>query len=322
MKLLRDADPRFQYLGWRVLLFGAMVLLVLLSLALGIAFRQGLFVSKTRLHFIAEHGAGFAPGMQVRFSGFRVGVVDKVDLTDDAKVNVEFMVESRYMKWIKSDSTAQMMQEGVMGDYYLEMMGGTPSLPPLKEGGRVNFAPVRTLADMALDLKNEVLPVVDSMKATLDYANDPQGDLRQAVANVRQLTAELRETRSRVDRLLEHADGLADREVRATLVNASRVLARTDSTLAEVQGRLPAMLDRAASGVAGVESAARDASAIAASLRSTLDESAPRLPGMVRNADDLLRDSRDTVQGLQQSWPINRMLTPMPLDVPMPESRR
>lgn len=322
MKLLKDTDPRFRFLNLRVILFTSTVLFVLIALATGVAVKQGIFVSKTRLHFIAEHGAGFAPGMQVRFSGFRIGVVDKVSLTEDAKVDVEFLVESQYIKWIKPDSTAQMLQDGLMGDYYLEMMGGSPNIPPVAEGDKVNFAPAQSLADIAHDLKNRTIPIIDSVQTTLDYVNDPKGDIQQTMANVRQLTAELRETRVSVDQLLRRVDGLADKEVRATIDQAGRLLIRADSVASEVQSRLPAVLDSAASSMASLEVTAREASAMATTLRSALDESAPRLPSLIRNGDDLVRDSRDTLQGLQQSWPLNRMLTPAPLDLPVPDSRR
>ncbi len=322
MKLLRDTDPRFRFLNLRVILFAATVLFVLIALAVGVAVKQGMFVSKTRLHFIAEHGAGFAPGMQVRFSGFRIGVVDQVSLTEDAKVNVEFLVESQYTKWIKPDSTAQMLQDGLMGDYYLEMMGGSPNIPPVSEGDKVNFAPAQSLADIAHDLKNRTIPIIDSVQTTLDYVNDPKGDIQQTLANVRQLTAELRETRVSVDQLLRRVDGLADKEVRDTVSQASQLLTRADAMASEVQSRLPRMLDNAASGMASLEVTVREASAMAAVLRGAVDESAPRLPSLIRNGDDLVRDSRDALQGLQQSWPLNRMLTPVPLDLPAPDSRR
>lgn len=322
MKLLKDTDPRFRFMNLRVILFAATVLFVLIALAVGVAVKQGMFVSKTRLHFIAEHGAGFAPGMQVRFSGFRIGVVDQVSLTEDAKVNVEFLVESQYTKWIKPDSTAQMLQDGLMGDYYLEMMGGSPNIPPVSEGDKVNFAPAQSLADIAHDLKNRTIPIIDSVQTTLDYVNDPKGDIQQTLANVRQLTAELRETRVSVDQLLRRVDGLADKEVRDTVSQANQLLVRADVMASEVQSRLPRMLDNAASSMASLELTVREASAMAAVLRGAVDESAPRLPSLIRNGDDLVRDSRDTLQGLQQSWPLNRMLTPVPLDLPAPDSRR
>ena len=322
VKLLKDTDPRFRFLGLRVFMFTLAVLGVLLALAIGVAVKQGLFVSKTRLHFIAEHGAGFAPGMQVRFSGFRIGVVDRVSLTEQAKVEVDMLIESQYLKWIKPDSTAQMLQSGLMGDYYLEMVGGSPNLPPIQEGGRVNFAPAQSLADIAYDLKNRTIPIIDSVQTLLDYANDPQGDVHQTVANVHQLAAELRETRAHVDQLLVRMDGLADKEVRTVLNHAGQVLGRADGVVLDVQTRLPLILDHTVSSMASLEATAREASAIAASVHGVVDEAAPRLPGLLRNTDDLVRDSRDTLQGLKQSWPLNKMIAPVPLDPPIPDSRR
>lgn len=323
MKLLKDTDPRFQFLGWRVVLFVLAVVLVLVALAAGVAMKQGMFVQKTRLHFLAEHGAGFAPGMQVRFSGFRIGVVDKVALDEQARVNVDIVLESRYMKWIKSDTTAQMLQDGLMGDSYLEMIGGSPNLAPLKEGGQVRFAPMgQSLGDIAKDLKNRALPIIDSVQDTMNYLNDPKGDVRQIVANVRILTSELQQTRARVDQLLNRVDGLANHEIRTTINSANQVLTRGDATLADVQTRLPLILDKATNSMANLETVSRDASAMAAKLRTTLDEAAPKLPGIVQSTGNLVRDSSDTLQGLQQSWPLNKMLTPVPLDVPVPDSQR
>lgn len=300
LKLLKETDPRFQWLGWRVVMFGASILLTLSALAVVIAFKQGLFVSKTRVHFLAEHGEGLLPGMQVRFSGFRIGVVDKVELDEQAKVQVDLLVESRYMKWIKPDSTAQLLQEGLMGDYYIEMVGGSPASPSLKPGGRVSYTPVQSLADIAHDLHDRTLPILASFQSTMNYVNDPNGDVRQTAANVRQLTADLQQTRTRVDILL----------------------ARIDNTVATVNARLPQTLERASSGLASMESAAKDASAVASVVRGAVEESAPHLPSIVRNSDDLVRDSRETLQGMRQSWPLNKMLPTQSLDAPPPESRR
>lgn len=323
MKLLKDTDPRFRLLGWRVTVFVSAVLLALAVLAIGVALKQGMFVSKTPLHFLADHGAGLSPGMQVRFSGFRIGVVDKVTLDEHAKVNVELRVESQHMKWIKADSIAQMQQDGLMGDYYLEMTEGSAKLPPLQAGGLVRFEPIgKGLAGVADEFKDRALPILDSVQDTLNYVNDPKGDVRQIVANVRQLSVELQQTRAKVDQLLGHVDGLVNHEARSAIINASQVLARTDATLADIQTRLPQIMDRATTSMASVDAVARDASAMAATLRTALDETAPRLPGIVRNAGDLMRDSNDTLQAVQQSWPLNKMLTPVPLDAPVPDSRR
>ncbi len=85
LKYLRDTDARFQWLGWRVAMFIALGL-VCFGLLLGLlALKQGYFVSRTRLSFVAESGNGMNNGMQVRLSGFKIGVVDQVTLNDQAK---------------------------------------------------------------------------------------------------------------------------------------------------------------------------------------------------------------------------------------------
>ena len=85
------------------------------------------------------------------------------------------------------------------------------------------------MADIAHDLKNRTIPIIDSVQTTLDYVNDPKGDIQQTLANVRQLTAELRETRVSVDRLLRRVDGLADKEVRDAVSQANQLLTRADA---------------------------------------------------------------------------------------------
>lgn len=323
MKLLKETDPRFQLLGWRVIFFVLMIVAVLLGLAAVVALKQGMFVEKTRLHFTATHGAGLARGMQVRFSGFRVGVVDKVALNEFAQVDVEILLESQYMKWIKADTTAQLLQDGLMGDYYFELLGGSPDLPVLAEDGRIRFAPMgQSIGDIAQDLKNRTLPVIDSVQDTLNYINDPKGDVRQLVANVRDLSAELKQTRAQVDQVLQRVDGLLDKEARTTLRSADQLILRGDATLSQIQTRMPLIMDGVASSVTHLESITRDASAVAAQLNKTMNEVAPQLPGLVRNTDTLVRDSSETLHGLKQSWPLNSVLPEQTLTAPVPASHQ
>lgn len=53
-------------------------LLVLLLLAILIAFRQDYFVRKTTVYFFAPNAQGLSKGMAVKFIGFKVGSVQSV----------------------------------------------------------------------------------------------------------------------------------------------------------------------------------------------------------------------------------------------------
>lgn len=319
---LKDNDPRFKWLSWRVGFFIGVLGLIILILLFVLGERQGLFTNKDQIHFVAESGAGLKPGMQVRLSGFRIGVADRVELNEEAKVDVTLLIEQQYMKWIKEDSIAILQQEGLIGDHYIEIAGGTPKAKRLQEGGVLMFAPALGIADIAQNLSNRTLPMIDSVQQTFDYVNDPKGDIRLMFTNVQQLTADLRETREKLDQLLARVDGVVNVEARSTLRSADQALQRADSVAAELNSKMSPVLSGAASIVVSANTAAQDASATMSIIKKTVEQSAPTIPGMLRNTDELVYGGRQTLDGLKTTWPLNSVLTPMPLDVPIPESRR
>ncbi|HSC78828.1 MAG TPA: MlaD family protein [Chitinolyticbacter sp.] len=321
MKLLKDVDPRFQWLSWRVGAFvGSALMLVLVVIAL-LGYKQGYFVPKNRLHFVAENGNGMAAGMQVRLSGFKIGVVDKVALNDQAKVDVELLIEERHMKWIKPDSMALMQQEGLIGDHYIEIAGGSPNAKPVEDGAKLTYAPTLGLSEIALDLRQRTIPVIDSVQSTLDYLNDPQGDLRGTVANVRKLTEELSTTRAAVDQLLANLDKLSAEQVPQAVNQLQATLQRTERIAAEIENKLPGVMDKLDGTLLQAQGAAGEAHAAASTARKAIDEAAPRLPSLVRNADDLVSTGNDVLDGASRSWPLKLWLTPTDASAPVAASR-
>lgn len=320
--LLKDTDPRFRRLGLRVGLYGIGVVVLLLTIGAYLAAKQGLFQGKTALYTVAERGNGLQPGMEVRFSGFRIGVVDKVALNEQARVDIELLIETRYLKWIKPDSRAQLYQDGMIGDHIIEIVGGSQLAPPVKAGARLLLEKPPGVADIALDLRDRIVPIIDSVHETMRYVNDPKGDVRQTVANVQNLTENLAQTRAKVDQLLSRVDGLADHEVRGAIRNANQSLLRVEAMASEVQARVPGLMNQVASSLANVEAATRNASEMAAVLKETVDKAAPQLPKTIRHTDTLIQNSNQTLEGLRQSWPLKNMAPVNDLDAPVPESRR
>ncbi len=321
IKYLKDTDARFQWLGWRVGVFIAAGFLCFVALVVLLAIRQGYFTPKTRLSFVAESGNSMSTGMQVRFSGFKIGVVDRVALNDQAKVDVELLVENRYLKWVKPDSVALLQQDGFLGDHYIEIAGGTATAAPIQEGGKLVFAPAMGLSEIAADLRQRTIPVIDSIHDTLDYLNDPKGDVRGTVANLNQFSAELRETRKTLDQVLQHLDQVAAKDLPATLDQAAQaarradqVLAQADRAASDVAARLPGILDNA-------NRTASEAAALATTARKAVDGVAPQLPSIVRNAGDLVQSGDDLVNGAQRSWPFRNWVSAPDASAPVPESR-
>ncbi|MDR3429155.1 MlaD family protein [Silvimonas sp.] len=322
IKYLRDTDARFQWLGWRVGVFIAAGFLCFVALVVLLAIRQGYFTPKTRLSFVAESGNSMSTGMQVRLSGFKIGVVDRVALNDQAKVDVELLIENRYIKWVKPDSVALLQQDGFLGDHFIEIAGGTATALPIEEGGKLIFAPVMGLSEIAADLRQRTIPVIDSVHEMLEFMNDPKGDVRGTLANLNQFSAELRETRKSLDLVLAHLDQVAAKDLPATLSDARQAAQRADQVLqtadraaSDVAARLPGILEHA-------NTTASEAAALATSAHQMVDKVAPQVPGLVRDTGDLVQTGNDLTEGAARSWPFNRWIDAAQASAPIPDSRQ
>lgn len=295
MSLFRDADPRFRGLNIKVAVFVALAAIAGVALLLTQAWQQGYFTTKTTLRVEAPTGVDLRPGMAVKLSGFKIGSVSRVELNESARVDVDMRIEDQYMKWIKADSRVSVTREGLIGDSYLSVSSGSPELTSLGEGEAVVFDVTPGLADLAQDIRNRILPVISGTTTLLDYLNDPKGDFRLAVADLRKLSGDLHETRKRVDTLLASVDTVAREDVRKTLTTLQTeiqsISARTDQSLAKI--------DEA---TVSAKSTSDEARKTAEAARKAFEESTPRMNRLLDDADSAVQESRQLIDGASKRW--------------------
>ena len=164
--------------------------------------RQGLFTPKTTLTFYDDSGRDLAEGMEVVTRGFRIGKVRRVRLNEEGKVQVTLAIEKPFFRWIRGDSTARVVVKAFIGDSRVEISPGTPAAPPMAPGGVIAFVREPDLAEVATKVMEEVKPVLIAVGNLVRYLDDPQGDVKQSIANINRLSAGLVETRERVDEAL------------------------------------------------------------------------------------------------------------------------
>jgi hypothetical protein len=170
-----------------------------------------LFAERVHLRFRAASGAGIQKGMPVKLSGLRIGRIQRISLDEQAKVIVRMKVDRKYSKWIRADSTASLLKEGIVGDSIIKISVGSAGSPALANDGFLPFAEEKGLNDIALEFSDSVKAVLGEVRQTVAYINDPQGDVKRTVANAQRLSANLEETRRRADGLLLAAtDTVAD----------------------------------------------------------------------------------------------------------------
>lgn len=331
MSLLADRDRRFRRLGLKVALFAGTALgavLVLLGLYAG---AKGYFVDKTPVRFEAQTGTDLKPGMAVKLSGFKIGEVHQVALNERARVDVQMLIESRYMQWIKADSVAEMAREGMIGDSYISLKSGSPDLELLPPDATIRFQPGETLNDIANDVRNRAVPVIDGMRELLGYINDPKGDVRQGLHDVRALAAELRATRKRLDKLLTTTEKVAAEDVTATLSAARDTMTKADAAIARIDAAIPALQARTETALTQLDATTAEARQTLSTATTLLQQASPRLNQTLDNSNALISEARAAVQSARTRWPfaprgkeealqltLPPELAPPPLPPPLP----
>ena len=100
--------------------FKAVLLLVLMaSLILGfllyVMYARGVFENTQRLVLISDDSEGVIVGMDVTFSGFPIGRVQRVELAPDGKARILIDVPEKDAKWLRTSSIFT-MERGLVGD--------------------------------------------------------------------------------------------------------------------------------------------------------------------------------------------------------------
>ena len=131
-------------LTWTELRVGLFVLVGLAVLAVGIFYvtGAGVFGPKYHLKTYMPEVSGLAPGAPVRLDGVDIGNVDQIKIvprehgkTPDRLHNIEvgMKLDRKYENDILTDSAAQLVTEGLLGNRYVNLQRGYTGVP-LKEG--------------------------------------------------------------------------------------------------------------------------------------------------------------------------------------------
>jgi phospholipid/cholesterol/gamma-HCH transport system substrate-binding protein len=290
--MIKEEDHRFKHLERKIGLF---MLAAIAGIALVVALvgiQRGLFTKKYTLHFTADRGTGFSKGMPVKLSGFRIGRLTDLSLNEHAMVAITIEVEQKYAKWIRSDSTAKQVKEGLVGDGIVELSVGSPDKPEVKDGESITFVKTKGLDQIVEELSDKVRPVLVEVRDIIGYINDPDGDLKKTIRNMELLTRNLHQTRGRADILLVSAtqrlEAISQRSF-TLLDNANRKLdALNIDRLNTSLEKLPPLLD--------------NVNAVSVSTRKLADKAFPLLPGLLSRTEELLFSTDRLMNTLNNSW--------------------
>ncbi len=307
MKLLADKDIRFKNLFGKAAIFVLLAVVGIGAILLWTGIRKGAFTAKSPIYFVADSGQNLSEGMPVKFSGFKIGKLNSLTLDEQGRVQVEVSIDSRHLKLLREDAVISLIKEGVIGDGVLEISRGTEAKAVLTAGSVVRFERANGLEQAVIDVKNRILPILDDLHQAL---SDPQSDVRQTLKNLRELSADLRGTRERVDHVLGSVDVNLKNEVGPLLRTLRQSAANAESLSAKLENELPTLLKKA-------DDSMENLRLTTVTVRDAVQKSVPQLPGMVDEARvtlnktlEVVGDTQEVVESLSTHWPLKSVIPP------------
>ena len=172
------------------LIVGTFALAALAALALAIlslSSKEQVFGSHYRLVGFYENVQGLIPNAPVWLAGTRVGRVESVNFgsrPDGAPaVKVVLQVDQEVRERIRADSTASIGTIGLLGDRYVEVSIGSPTAPPIADGGElatVTPTNINLVIDRGAQALENVAKLTSNLNSVVEEFGQATGGRRLA----------------------------------------------------------------------------------------------------------------------------------------------
>lgn len=199
---------------------------------------RGLWQSKVDYRTAFQDVAGLKPGAPVRMGGLDIGSVTAVNHSSnpgDARVFVSLSIARKETSRIRTDTVANVLNKGLLGDKMIELTVGSPGAPALDP---------RQL--IPSEEPSDVLAAANKVAAATEQAIQKLGPLAEALGDPK-LAADIKGSIADLHTLLDatvHGDGTVHRiffdhrqadEVDQLLTHLDGASARVDGVLADTQ---------------------------------------------------------------------------------------
>jgi len=205
MAIMQDQDARFRHLERKIGMFVLVALAGIVLMVAAIGVKQELFTPRTPIHFIADSAQDIAEGTAVKLRGFVIGKVERLALTDEARVQATLSIRTDHMQWVRRDSKARLVKEGLIGASIIDITPGSVQAPVLQKNELIAFGRESGLGDVVTQLRDEIVPILQDVKRLTHALQDPDGDFRQALHHTNVILANLPETQKKLNSVLSVA---------------------------------------------------------------------------------------------------------------------
>lgn len=299
--------------------------LIMIGLTVYALHARGVFEPSRKVVLLADDVEGVDVGMPIMFSGFPIGTVSRMGLSEDANVWIELAVRERDARWLRT-STVFSLVRPLVGGARLRAESPRMQDPPLPPDAKVRLEVEDAAAALPLAVAR-----VDEVLANIERITRPGSELERTLAHLEAVASRMSGKRGLLSAVTGSDEG-AERvlasvdRLNATIASLQTVVRRVDRVVAKAESqvlgpagitdetrkavvqfntglgelrgaiaKLDATMENARAAtvdIKAVTGSAREATVDLAELRSEVDAS-------VRKANDLLRE-------INRKWPFAR----------------
>lgn len=170
--VLRPSEKKNIFLSGTFI--AALLTLTMISIFL-LSSENNIFTNRINLVIEVPNAQNLKNGAAVQLKGIQVGTVSSIDFTGVDNLKITFNVDAQYQEWIRKDSYVAFKTQGVLGDKFIEILGGTEESPVIEEN---SILPVNTASslDKFIDRGEDILVVAARVLAKVDLI---LGDVEQ-----------------------------------------------------------------------------------------------------------------------------------------------
>ena len=260
-------------LAFTVLLAGAFVVYTLHA--------RGTFQITQALYLTAPEAEGVTVGMPLTFSGFPIGEVKKMDLTDEGKVRIEIAIPRKDARWLRQSSRFT-LEKSLVGGAKIKAFTADLNDKPLEDGARRDL--------ITGDLGQEIPVLVAKVKsilANVDAMTRPDSSINRSLGSMATVTGRMAGEYGVMEGMLGGPDKA--RQVVDALARANSLLANLDGVSLKVDGIL-SKTDQQVFGPAGVMDQTRQSVAKVNAILGDARESLRKADAILANAQTASAD--------------------------------
>jgi len=253
-----ESPPAIAQVERKAILLLLLVTTLVLGFLLYVMYARGVFESTQQLVLVADDSEGVIVGMDLTFSGFPIGRVQRIELAADGKARILVDVPRKDAHWLRTSSIFT-MERGMVGETRIRAFSGILTDPPLPANAERGV--------LRGDTSAEIPRLVASTRAlleNLEAMTGPESSINTTLGHLKTVSERLTGRYGVLTAALGSEDNA--KKIINTLDRTNALLAKADQRIFGAKG----VMDSTQAAVDGTQAAIRELTGVLTDARSSL----------------------------------------------------